>query len=194
MSLCCIKRGQKGWWSDEANNRKATFLLQCMHVIMSQRLHGSELGPLHTCCGIPNSACSWYPFTPTELPRPVLIRGFVLSSTASCLCYVQLMTLEGLLFSERKQRKNASGEEGRYRGGETVIGIQCMREYILKQKSLLKTYIVANLQTSEVYMRNKLLCVIRLLQRGGSLLYYLAFLVHNSQKQSFHRCCMLETG
>lgn len=64
----------------------------------------------------------------------------------------------------------------------------------LKKKSLLKTYMVTNIGTSEVFVRNKVCCIIRLPQTGGLPLDYLAFLVPNSQKQSFHRCYMWETG
>jgi hypothetical protein len=48
---------------------------------------------------------------------------------------MQLMSLGGLLFSEEKQRKNRSGDEGRWggwlggeEGGETVVRMYCMRE------------------------------------------------------------------
>lgn len=54
--------------------------------------------------------CFWYPFLSTELPHLALRRGFIPSLIASC--YVKLISLEGLLFSEEMN------EHWIYGGGE----------------------------------------------------------------------------
>lgn len=49
------------------------------------------------------------------------------------LCHVWLLSLRGLLSSERKQRRCGSGDRrgmdlGGMDGGETMVGMFCMRE------------------------------------------------------------------
>lgn len=63
------------------------------------------------------------------------------SHVVSCLCRVQLISLVDLLFSEEKQRKSRSwgervcGGKLGVKGGETSVGIYCMKEeQILERK------------------------------------------------------------
>lgn len=124
------------WSSIQENQGRTQGGLRDWSGYMSQRLHGSALGPLHICygcvpwcsCGTPNSAsgrCLWLfcqllgPFSSYWVALPSLDMRVTAWSYCILLCHVWLMSLGDLLFSggeKRRKRICEGGGNGRGRG------------------------------------------------------------------------------